>query len=179
MAALDVLSLTQAKEHLNIPASDGQHDNELTRFIEAVVPAVERRINVKLYPRAAVAQVAARGGLLVLPDAPVASLTSITRVVGAYVDAATAVLDVATGTVRLPLHVTGIYDVEYLAGFADVPAECRLAVAIVVGEMWSRTQRRPAGARGSGAQQELEVVARGIFPSAALQLLPERTPVLS
>lgn len=171
-----MLSLTEAKEHLNIkaPLDEGQHDDELLRFIEAVVPAVERHSNIKLSLVPVSVRLTARAGVLLLPDAPVASLTSITRVSGAAVDESTAVLDRATGMVRLPLHVAGVYEVAYVAGYDQVPPECRLAVAIIVEKLWSKSQRRPlTGGRG-GAQQELEIVARGLFPSEALQLLPER-----
>lgn len=48
MAALDVLTLVKAKDHLNIPAGNTQHDSELTDMIGSAVERVERHLGKKL-----------------------------------------------------------------------------------------------------------------------------------
>lgn len=52
MAALDVLPLAQAKDHLNIPSDNVDNDAELTRMIGAAVERVERHVGRTLTDQA-------------------------------------------------------------------------------------------------------------------------------
>jgi hypothetical protein len=52
VAALDVLPLAQAKDHLNIPASNVDNDAELTREIGVAVERVQRHIGRVLVDQA-------------------------------------------------------------------------------------------------------------------------------
>ncbi|MBU8549790.1 phage gp6-like head-tail connector protein [Streptomyces sp. Babs14] len=179
-----LLTLAEAKAQLNI-TSDAD-DTELTAYIEAVGPVIERFVG-PVEPQEVVEthDVPRDGGrVLVLRRLPVMSLTSVVPVLagGPAYDVGTLVLDGDTGVVqrvdggwlRGPLRVT------YQAGRANVPATINLAARMLVQHLW-RTQnagRGPVLAGGDDFSVSEPVPGFGYaVPNRVLQLLePFRLP---
>lgn len=185
MAAVDVLPLIQAKAHLN-QESDA-HNVELTRFIEAAVPIVERHLDEVLDQRPVTERRLVDRGRIRLNYLPVASLTSVTQTNGgAAYPLDTLAVDAASGVVTAKSGVLwGEVDVVYLAGYAPaaVPPHYKLGVAMVVGEMWQQTQRAKAGGRrygaGSGPDGDMALQANYFLTPSVLQLLGHRTRTMA
>lgn len=181
MSALDVLPLGEAKQHLNMSAAATTHDVELVGFITAAVEVVGRHLGEVLYPRQVAQTVTFRDGGFVLDVLPVTSITSATAESGTVLDLGDLRVDPATGIVATRgdhrwarprgREVTVIYQ----AGYVAVPPHYRLAVAMVVAELW-RTQRVALGRR---TPEEDAMPQRGLLPLPALQLLGPRPPVIA
>lgn len=139
---MSVLLLADAKAYLGIPAATATHDAELQEFIDAAEAAIGDRVG-PLAPEARTARVVAVGGTLMLPAAPVSTLTSVTPV-----DGSTSLvlddlyLDVPAGLVTGVLP--GEYTVSFIAGRSTVPASLLLATKELLRHLW-RTQRGPGG----------------------------------
>lgn len=168
-----LLTLAEAKAQLNI-RSDAD-DTELTAYIEAVGPVIERFVG-PVDPRA-VAETQDGGRVLVLRTLPVLSLTSVVPLLtgGTTYDVSKLVLDVDTGVVQRadggwllgPLRVT------YQAGRATVPATVNLAARMLVQHLW-RTQnagRGPVMAGGDDLSSEIVPGFGYAVPNRVLQLL--------
>lgn len=153
-----IFSLSDAKEHLNIPMEHTDDDDELRRFVEAVTEVVEND------PEWGVGPVAVRpytdrigcydAPALVLHHRPVLSVTSVTAVFdgGTDYDTAGLVVDEQAGIVQRKgargLWFTGgPWDVVYLAGRRQIPANITHAARIILQHLWStqryRDVRRP------------------------------------
>ncbi|WP_121711750.1 head-tail connector protein [Streptomyces sp. E5N91] len=172
-----LLTLTEAKAQLNI-RSDAD-DTELTAYIEAVGPVVERFVG-PVDPREVVeTQDAPRDGarVLVLRTLPVLELTSVVPLLtgGTAYDVSKLVLDGDTGVVqradsgwlRGPLRVT------YQAGRTSVPATINLAARMLVQHLW-KTQnagRGPVLAGGDDLAAEPIPGFGYAVPNRVLQLL--------
>lgn len=179
MSALDVLPLADAKAHLNMTSS--QHDDELTRFIEAAVQVVERHLDRALAVRTVVARQRVLGHQVVLDVVPVVSVISVTELdgTGSWVGADLIVhaeSGVVEGRYTRPIH--GHVEVTYTAGTDPVPPNYSLAAAMVVGEMWEQTQRARGGGRryGGTGEEQMQMPGGYLLTPAALQLLGHPTP---
>lgn len=181
-----LFSLADAKEHLNIEAERTNDDEELRRFCEAVTEIVESG------PDWGVGPVAVRTytdrihpcdtRALVLRHRPVLSVTSVTAVLDGGTDYAPADLDVdeqAGIVVRKAAaglwFTGGPWDVTYLAGRRQVPANISHAGRIILQHLWStqrsRDVRRPP-INTSG--EMMDVRAAGMtfsVPRRAIELL--------
>jgi hypothetical protein len=181
-----LFSLSDAKEHLNIPADRTTDDEELRRFVEAVTEIVEsgpdwgvgpvavRTYVDRIHPHATPA--------LVLRHRPVLSVTSVTAVLDGGTTYLPADLDVdgqAGIVVRRAAaglwFTGGPWDAVYLAGRRQVPANISHAGRIILQHLWSTQRSRdirrpPIGTSG----ETLEVRAAGMtfsVPRRAIELL--------
>ncbi|MGX1515008.1 head-tail connector protein [Streptomyces collinus] len=172
-----LLTLAEAKAQLNI-RSDAD-DIELTAYIEAVGPVIERFVGPVDPREVAETQDVARDGarLMVLRTLPVLALTSVVPLLtgGSSYDVSKLVLDGDTGVVqradggwlRGPLRVT------YQAGRPSVPATVNLAARMLVQHLW-RTQnagRGPVLAGGDDLSSEIVPGFGYAVPNRVLQLL--------
>lgn len=163
-----VLSLSDAKDHLNITGST--HDGELQAFINAA----EAVIAAKCGPLSATnvtATVVGGSRSLVLPTAPVVSLTSVTPHEGTVIAADELVTDLTTGVVSY--YDSGWfgeshYTVVYVAGRSTVPADLLLAVKELLRHLW-KTQR--GGTRRPGSTDEGPAPAAYMLPNRVAELL--------
>ncbi|MBZ6250388.1 phage gp6-like head-tail connector protein [Streptomyces olivaceus] len=178
-----LLTLAEAKAQLNITSDTD--DIELTAYIEAVGPVVERFVGPVEPREVAETQDVARDGarLLVLRTLPVMELTSVTPLLAGATgyDVDRLLLDGDTGVVRRadggwlrgPLRVT------YQAGRATVPATINLAARILVQHLW-RTQNAGRGPVIAGGDDMAAEPVPGFgyaVPNRVLQLLePYRLP---
>jgi hypothetical protein len=143
-----IVSLADAKRHLNIPATETSNDAELREFIEAVTRVLEEKVGVivrrtttwTIYPYR----------LPYLPVQPVLSLTSAALVrTGAAVDTTNMVVEY--GVVR---NKTGAplpwepWTLTYAAGRTVISANIRNATLNVIKDLWT-SQRGSAGSVAS------------------------------
>lgn len=148
---MSALTLADAKTHLNISATDTDDDVELQGFIDAAEAAVGKKCGA-LAATSMTARVAGGTGTLVLPTAPVVSLTSVTPVNGTAITLDNLYLDPAAGTVE---YVSGIafpqrrYDVVFEAGRTAVPPDLMLAVKELVRHLWLTQRGAAPGSPGA------------------------------
>jgi hypothetical protein len=183
---LELLSLADAKEHLNILTTT--YDAELQGFIDAVVPSIERHLGGPAVIRSVVETVEPVDCYRALPltKRPFVSLTGITAN-GVTVSTS----DVYATPGRVLRRRYGLpfvpywqppYVVTYKAGLdVAAPADVVLAGKIILGHLWE-TQRGRSGGRGPSANSEygsINTVVPGFafaIPNRALQLLNAYAP---
>lgn len=183
-APVAILSLQDAREHLNMEAGATVDDEELRLFIESATAAVEKYTH-EVIARRTITQVreVAWGAQIALGVRPVLSVTSVESTDGltSYdpdnldLDATSGVLSVRTGGL---LH--GRVVVTFVAGYEVIPANYILAAQIIVGHLWE-TQRMPTMGRsapGFGGEEQpwtAEGVRSGYaLPNRAVELLGQR-----
>lgn len=141
----ELLSLDDAKQHLNIPAATTTYDAELEVYVAATTGSVEgiigpvgrRTVTETVYPSS---------GVLLLSTTPVLSLTSVTPYAGTALTVGSLVLSPNSGVVYPGTYGSfwaSSYVVVYTVGRASVPAEVNLAARIILAHLWE-TQRGPA-----------------------------------
>jgi hypothetical protein len=146
-----LVSLADAKRHLNIPATETGNDAELREFIEAVTrpieakvgPIVRRTVTTTIYP--------CYSDAVALPYFPVISLTS-----GAVVRDNSAVtvtsLVVETGGILRDKGYSPLpfepWTLTYVVGRPIIPAEIRNATLNIIKDLWT-SQRGSAGSVAS------------------------------
>ncbi|NUO97478.1 MAG: hypothetical protein HOW59_06065 [Nonomuraea sp.] len=164
---MSAIPLTEAKAHLDIPASGTTQDTELQRFLDAAEAAVTRRTG-PLVATSVTSRVYGGGRTLLLPVYPVTSVTSVTPVGGT----AASLTGVSVGPAGLLQSSSGVFysllgafDVVYTAGWADVaaniPADLRLGVLELLRHLW-QTQR----GNSPGVQNALPDDASPVFGNA-------------
>ncbi|MFF4746792.1 hypothetical protein [Streptomyces sp. NPDC001268] len=180
-----LLSLADAKKHLNIPASSTTDDEELRGWIEATARVVEffvgpvtRRTVVETHRVGSVHAVALR-------EAPVLEVVSLSPVLTGGTTYAAADFDVdgSSGIVqRLDgSRFTGPLRITYTVGRAVVPANISHAARIILQHLW-RTQRGSARGPALAGSDDYSVTEQipGLgyaVPNRALELLqPDRLP---
>lgn len=181
-----IFSLTDAKEHLNIPADRTTDDQELRRFIEATTETIERGPDWGVGPVVVCTYVdrihpyCVRA--LALRHRPVLDVTSVVAVLngGTDYDPAELVVDGESGLVQrsdvFGLWFTGgPWDVTYTAGRRQVPSNISHAARIILQHLWStqrsRDVRRPPSNLGG---ETVETRAAGMtfsVPRRAIELL--------
>jgi uncharacterized phiE125 gp8 family phage protein len=179
-----VVSLADAKAHLNIPTSRVEDDEELRSFIEATTAVVERYAGAVL--RASHTQTSDGGrDAVVLAHTPVLSVTSVTES-GATVAASGYDLDEDSGVLtrmsgryrRCWLDGAANIAVTYTAGRQVIPANISRAALIILKHMWE-TQRAAGGSRPALGGEVADPATYVVNPSAyaipyrALELLGE------
>lgn len=183
-----IISLADAKAHLNIGSSTTTHDEELRGWIEAVTHLVEQFTGI--CPRGTVVEdhdVQPSGvRVLALRRTPVISLTSAAAILTGGTSYTVADLDVDTrmGIVRRkdggrlygPLRMT------YVAGRSVIPANITAAARIILQHLWRTQYGASRGLPGIGGGEDFAVTEPipGLgyaVPNRALQLLePHRLP---
>lgn len=183
-----IISLADAKAHLNISSSTTTHDDELRGWIESVTHLVEQFTGICVRSTVVEDHGIQPSGVreLALRRTPVISLTSVVAILTGGTSYAVADLDVDTrmGIVRRldggrlygPLRFT------YVAGRSVVPANVTAAAKIILQHLW-RTQygaSRAGSAIGGGEDFLVTEQVPGFgyaIPNRALQLLePHRLP---
>lgn len=178
------LSLADAKQHLNIPATTTTQDDELRLYVSAVCDAVEgligpvgrRTVTETVYPSS---------GVLLLSTSPVVSLTSVTPYASVALSLGSFSTDVTAGIIRPLYSVPGLwassYTVVYVAGRAAIPPAVALAARIILAHLWE-TQRGPAGLPLADPGEEPATFGLGFaVPNRALELLAQyrRAPAIA
>lgn len=182
-----MITLDDAKLQLNIPALNATHDVELMAYVAAAVAAVERHTGTLGAVRTVSGERhVACGVRLRLHSRPVQSVTSLARVDASRAwDVADLDVDVPSGVLRVIAgpRLSGLVEVTYEAGHAEVPDNYQLAARIIVQHLW-QTQRGAMAARSARSVMDdsmanLVNFGRGYaIPNAALELLGEPIPVL-
>lgn len=164
-----VLSLADAKTHLNITTTD--HDSELTAVIDAAEAVIADRCG-PLESTAKTERLTSIDGDLVLSTIPAISLTSVTQVNGDALTLSDLYLYPESGVVT-GVNSSGVkYTVVYAAGRSTCPDSLLLAVKELVRHIWS-TQRGSTRRPGSTASDHTS----NTLPGAAY-LLPFRVSEL-
>lgn len=183
-----ILSLADARRHLQIPDEDRTYDGQLREWLESVTAGVENLAGV--CSRRTVREVhqipAAGVDTVCLRRTPVLSVTSVSPVLSGGASYAPADLDLdgATGVVRRldGGRLYGPLRFLYEAGRLVIPAHLSSAARIILQHLW-RTQygaSRALGGLGGGDDYSVTEPIPGFgyaIPNRALQLLePDRLP---
>lgn len=170
-----LISLFDAKKHLNIPVSDTSQDDEILDWVSAVTRVIENRVGACI-PRTVVDYVEGNARVLRTETQPVLSVTSIVPYLTSGTIYAPAQIRV-TSTGRIML-LTGLYfsygpyEITYVAGRRPIPPNIRAAAKIILGHLWE-TQRGSAGLPLQMQDEDATYVPGFGFavPSRALELL--------
>lgn len=169
-----IVSLADAKLHLNIPAPTTTHDEELRGHVEMATKVCEffaGPVVVRSYTERV-----ASCGWMMLEHTPVVSVTTITPwlTAGATYLAADVAFDPDTGRVeRLNggYFTGGPFRVVYKAGRAIVPANLTMAALAIVKHAWA-SQRGTQGRTRMGGDDTSVVPGLGFaVPNRALEYL--------
>lgn len=138
-----MMSLADAKAHVNIPASDTSQDEELRGFVESTTKAVEYFVGPVV--RRSFTEVRHGGrDTIALSNRPVISITSITAVESwqLAVDVTVLDADADTGIVRRTDGLwfpPGPYRMVYVGGRTLITANLTMAAKVILQHLW-RTQ---------------------------------------
>lgn len=178
-----IVSLTDAKQQLNMKASDD--DEELRRIVEAATGVVERHLDMAIVRRTVVEKrsmgnpsVTREPGVLqrfTLTKKPVLSLTSVVAAdAGSTWNVANMrVTDAGVVEVLAGSIVWGPVNFTYVAGMLEIPAHYAEATEIIIQHLWD-TQRGSKGATHAGG---LDTPGAGFtsfgyaIPNRAIELL--------
>lgn len=144
-----IVSLTDAKNQLNIPLTDHTLDDELRGYLDGITGTVENYKHEVIVRRVVTDEIdlcghARYGGArrFRLWSAPVISLTSVAAWDGSATWDVTQMRVSEAGVVRVMSGpgVTGLVDVAYVAGFQQVPGRYRQGGLVILQHVWE-TQR--------------------------------------
>jgi hypothetical protein len=148
-----VVSLEDAKKHLNIPAATTTDDEELRGFIESTTWVIESDPDFGVGPvvaRTFVDRIRTQNSsALVLTRRPVLAVTSIVaaRTGGTGYDIAGLDIDAAAGLVYRgdgSSFTGGPWNVSYVAGRRQITANITHAARIIIQHLWSTQRTRDA-----------------------------------
>jgi hypothetical protein len=147
------VSLVDTKTHLGMDLDRHDDDEALRRFIGGGCGAIEDRMG-HVTPKTVVSDVSARRGVVVLPERPVISITSVVRLPGgdaiAPADALAGTdgytLKHSEGVLLLPLWC-GDARVTYRVGRTPLGPNYRLAALDLIKHLWDGSQRNNGGGR--------------------------------
>ena len=182
-AVAGIISLRDAKKHLNMSLTLTTNDDELRTHINSATKVVEYYVGPVAIR--SVTQVVRGGASVVLSRTPVISLTSVTAVYagGPIYNVDDLDLDGETGIVRhlLGVPLVGPLRWVYKVGRTVVDANWQLSARIIVKHLWE-TQRGGSRRPGMGGQsddiveQQLVSVMGFAVPRRAVELLqPDQT----
>lgn len=176
---VEIISLAEAKEHLNMDAEQSAEDGELRSFIAAASRVVEQYLKQVIARRTIVEDHVLDGtGTVLLQAAPVVSLTSVTAPDGTELDVAGMSVDAANGIVSVA--ASGPQRFTFVAGYAVVPDNIIKATQIICAHLWSTQRVQTVGATpgfGGSDMAAAPVSGRGyLIPNQAAQLLGGRAP---
>jgi hypothetical protein len=175
-----IVSLDEARAHLNMRPTETTDDDELRGFVAAATRAVERALGRKVVRRTITDRFDLSGAVtqLLLRNVPVLSLTSAVSADGATTwNVADLQPDVETGSITVVSGpaLSGSVDLTYQVGMVVVPDDYRLAAKIIIQHLWE-TQRGTMGVQ-LGGDNEPYMPGRGFaVPRRALELLDPPLP---
>jgi hypothetical protein len=163
------ISLADAKEHLKKSRELSEDDESLRWFIGAACQMITDRMG-HVSPVTVVADRTPRRGVIVLPERPVISVTSVVALPGGDTVAAADplagtdgwTLESAEGVMSVP--GSGRVRVTYRAGRSPLPQNFRLAALDLVKHLWQGSQHNQAG--GRPALGDSDAIAAGVRPYA-------------
>ncbi len=166
-----ILSLADAKAHLNITSTD--NDEELRSWLESITAVIEHKVG-PVVVRTYTARV--DGWRWVLPYTPVVALTSITPSLptGTEVLAADLLVDATSGVVqRLDgANLTGgPWEIVYTAGRPVIPANITHAARIILKHLWETQRGGPRRPTMGGDDGTFDPSFHFSIPRRALELL--------
>jgi hypothetical protein len=171
-SSTSLISLVDAKRHLNIPLGSTTDDEELRQFIEASTYAIERHRN-EVIARRVFTEPVRPSGVVQLDNRPVIRLISLTspsttwNVLDWAVDQWSGVI---TGS-GLSGDVTAVYE----AGYVQVPAHYVLACKIVLAHLWQTQRIATAGPQtGFGIRNQTQGQEQILTTSGFGNALPPR-----
>lgn len=182
-----VISLADAKAHLNKAAGVTVDDEELRGFVEAATAVIERHTGKVVARRTITERVTASYAReLWLAHRPIISVTSITTTDGLTTwGVGPTVISLADGASGVIRWLSGPYWhgdllVTVVAGMSVIPANYTLAAKYIVEALWS-SQRQPGiGPAPATFGGEPEVsVGPVTIPPMALQLLGPSPPMVA
>jgi hypothetical protein len=146
-----IVSLADAKRHLNIPTTETSNDAELREFIEAVTTPIEAKVGALIRRTRTTTIYPCYDQTVALPYFPVLSITS-----GAIIRDGSAVtvtsLVVETGGVLRDKGFSPLpfepWTLTYVVGRPVIPAEIRNATLNIIKDLWT-SQRGSAGSVAS------------------------------
>lgn len=170
---MSALTLADAKAHLRIDGAVDDYD--VQAFIDAAEGAITKRCGA-LVSTTTTATVDGWGRSLILPTAPVLSLTSVTPVGGSPIDQSVLYLDPSTGVVEFvdgSRFTDRRYTIVFAAGRNTVAPDLLQAVKELLRHLWM-TQR---GGSVPSAMPDLDPLVDAGVPGASYAL-PRRVEQL-
>jgi len=142
---LPLIGLAETKDHLNIPMTTTNLDEELRRMIDTATEMVETYCG-RYFRRQTVTTTPAGGEFYYLLRPPVLSITSVV-IDGTTLSSSAYRVNSASGVLQL-VTTTGIYvdsmSVTYVAGYANPPEPVRHATILLTAHLYE-TQRGKLG----------------------------------
>jgi len=177
---ISVLSLQDAKEHLNIPQSNTTYDSEIQSKIATIQANLEKTTGGPIITRAVTERVPCPYGhnTLTVRQRPLVAVTSITDVAsGVAIDITGLDVDTNAGVIRRRLSWPfwvwgGAYTVVYTAGWGTaVPPSFNEFARIVLEHLW-QTQHGPSLRPSIGGEEEVTLPGFGYaIPNRAVELI--------
>lgn len=189
---MTIITLADAKTHLNVGSSDTSHDAEIQTFVDAATPAIERivgAVDATQYTEVH------DGGLsyILLRHRPVLAVSSVTEYRGHVAYPLTSIADPSASSTSYSYTVEldtgriirrssgsesafprgrGSVVVTYTAGRSVVPANVRLGALELVRHWYQQTQQggRPSFPSSAAAEDLTATMPLGV-PRRVLELL--------
>ncbi len=183
---VQILTLPDAKDHLNITAANTQYDMMIQIWLDTIDENIERAIGGPVVTRSVTERVEAVDGGRVLPlrKRPVVAVTSVTSVqAGQAIDVTDVEIDSNANVVRRrlgwPFLVGGfgtvwppVFTVVYTAGLGtSVSAPVSAAARIILDHLWA-IQHGPSARPTVGGDDTTQMFGMSFaIPNRALELL--------
>lgn len=168
-----LISLRDAKRHLNIPSTSTSDDDEIRSWLAGITPVIEDLVGVCV-PRTVTDEYHDNAQIMRLDETPVLSVTTILPwYTGGLTYAAAALRVDDDGRVcrldGIPF-VGGPFAVTYLAGRRPIPPNITQAAKIILGHVWA-TQRGASSLPLAGGDDTNDGRLGYSIPNRALELL--------
>lgn len=177
---MPIVTLAEAKAQLNIDPADDRNDDEVSSYLEALTPVIERESGQVVTLREFTDELDLyRARTFTLARVPVVELLSVTRLdaPGTVYEPLNLHVNPTTGkvTVLLGPTLSGLLSVVYRAGYEEPPDNFKKAALVVLQHVWELQ-------RGVGvAQQRADDMTPGqgfLVPNRAKELLGAPMPGL-
>lgn len=188
LASTSIMSLAEAKRHLNMSATSTKDDEEVRSMIAAVTATIERHRGEAVARRTVIEDnVMGDRNRFALLYHPVIEVTEILDYKGTAQTVSAWKLDKQNGilTNYNGAGLTGDVTVTYVAGYTDVPPNYVLAAKIILGHLWTTQRIQNIGQQvslGTRARPEEQVISpTGVgyaIPARAIELLGSRPSVV-